>query len=130
MTHHVSAQLHQLPVFAPLSRRALQHLDSLMTPVSFGFGDTLCREDRVGREAFVITSGTVAVSRGGELVATLGAGDIVGELALLGDGIRNATVTATSPVTARVMSAQEFASVVQVDGVGDEVRRLAAARAA
>jgi len=128
MTRYASAELRQLPVFASLSRRALLIADSLLTPVSFETGDVLCAEGHLGRQAFIIVSGTADVSRDGQVLATVGAGDLVGELALLGDGRRTASVTAIEPVRAYVMSAQEFNSVLALPGVDDEIRRIADGR--
>jgi CRP-like cAMP-binding protein len=125
MSRSTAAGLRELPVFAALSRRALATADSLLTPVTFADGDLLCREDHLGRQAFIIVSGTAVVSRGDEVLATVGPGDVVGELALLGDGRRNASVTAIEPVRAYVMSAQEFNSLLALPGVNDEIRRIA-----
>ena len=128
MARNTRADLRKLPMFAGLSRRALARVDSLLTPVVFNDGDVLCQEGKLGREAFVIVSGEVEVSRGAEHLATLGEGSVVGELALLGHGPRTATVTAAGLVQALVMSAQEFASVLAEPVVADEVRRVAAER--
>lgn len=129
MYRQALGNLRRLPVFAALSRRALARVDSLLTPVTFHDGDVLCHEGRLGREAFVIVRGEVEVSRGSEHLATLGRGAVVGELALLGNGPRTATVTAAGDVDAFVMSAQEFASLLAEPEVADEVHRLAAQRA-
>lgn len=128
MARYPSAELRELPVFAALTKRALTVADSLLTPVSFNDGDVLCQEDHFGRQAFIIVSGTAAVSRGDEVVAVVGPGDLVGELALLGDGRRTASVTAIEPVEAYVMSTQEFNSVLALPGVAAEIARIAAGR--
>jgi CRP-like cAMP-binding protein len=126
MSRYSPTSLRQLPMFASLSRRALAQADALLTPVTFDDGDVLCLEGHRGQEAFIIVSGAAQVSRGDELVATVGPGDIVGELALLGDGRRGASVTAIEPVKALVMSPQEFASVRALPGVDAEIQRVAA----
>jgi CRP/FNR family transcriptional regulator, cyclic AMP receptor protein len=128
MTRSASTDLRQLPVFAALSKRALRIADSLLTPVTFDNGDVLCREGQLGRQAFIIVAGTAAVSRADEVLATVGPGDLVGELALLGAGRRTASVTALEPVQAYVMSAQEFNSVLALPGVDEEIRRIAEQR--
>jgi len=128
MTRQAAVELRNVPVFSGLSRRALALADSLVTPVSFADGDVLCQEDHLGRQAFIITKGSAAVSRGDEFIATVGAGDVVGEMALLGDGRRTASVTALEPVEALVMSAQEFASVRSLPGVDAELHRIAGLR--
>jgi CRP-like cAMP-binding protein len=128
MARHPRADLRRLPVFSGLSRRALARVDALLTPVAFKDGDILCEEGKLGREAFVIVSGEVEVSRGAAHLATLGGGSVVGELALLGHGPRTATVTAAGAVEALVMSAQEFASILSEPEIADEVHRVAAER--
>lgn len=128
MARHPRADLRKLPVFAGLSRRALARVDALLTPVAFTDGGVLCEEGKLGREAFIIVSGDVEVSRGDEHLASLGAGAVVGEMALLGHAPRNATVTAAGDVEALVMSAQEFASVLAEPEVALEVHRVAAQR--
>jgi CRP-like cAMP-binding protein len=115
-------------VFAALPKRSLSVADSLLTPVSFNDGDALCQEGHIGRQAFIIISGTAVVSRGDKILATVGPGDVIGELALLGDGRRTASVTAIEPVSAYVMSAQEFNSVLALPGVSEQIGRIADVR--
>lgn len=118
------ADLRRLPVFANLGRRALAQADGLMTMVAFAPGADLCRQGQLGREAFVLMSGSAVVSRDGQAIAEVGPGDVVGESALLGQHYRNATVTATTAVSALVMSKREFASLMQLPGVGESIREL------
>jgi len=125
MSRYITAELRQLPVFAGLSKRALATADSLLTPVTFNDGDVMCKENHLGRQAFIIVSGTAVVSREAEVLATVGPGDVVGEIALLGDGRRTASVTAIEPVQAFVMSAQEFNSLLALPGIDNEIRRIA-----
>jgi CRP/FNR family cyclic AMP-dependent transcriptional regulator len=68
----------------------------------------LAREGDFGDEFFVIDSGTAEVTRGGERLAELGAGDFFGEMALIEENRRNATVTATSPMSLVVMTRASF----------------------
>jgi CRP-like cAMP-binding protein len=130
VTASTAADLRRLPVFAHLSRRARAQARSLTTPVTFAPGRTLCREGELGREAFVILSGTATVTRAGSTIAEVGAGDVVGEAALLGAGLRNATVTATSEVAALVMSVREFNTILTLPGVDASIRGLQQSRGA
>lgn len=82
------------------------------TLVSLTAGSTLALEGAFGREVVVIVKGTAAVTRDGEHVATVGAGEIVGELAVLSGERRNATVVADTAVDAYVLTNQEFRSVL------------------
>ncbi|HWB65384.1 MAG TPA: cyclic nucleotide-binding domain-containing protein [Mycobacteriales bacterium] len=120
--------LRQLPVFATLPRRSLRLASRMLTPVSFAEGDVLCVEGHIGREAFIIVEGEVEVSAGADHIATVGAGSIVGEMALLGDGRRTASVTASAPVRALVMSPQEFAGIMALPGVATTIQQLASER--
>src|SRR5215203_2967833 len=76
--------------------------------ISVAAGTVLAREGDVGEEFFVIESGTAEVTRGGAPVAKLGAGDFFGEIALIREERRTATVTATSPMVLIVMTGATF----------------------
>jgi CRP-like cAMP-binding protein len=79
------------------------------TLVHFRSGETLIAEGTDGNNAYFITSGSAAVSRGNESVAVLRSGDLVGERALVTGEPRNATVTALMPVTALQIDREQFA---------------------
>ena len=72
----------------------------------------MCTQGAAGREAFVIIDGTAAVLINGKKVATVGPGRCVGELALLDNGPRTATVVAETDVTALVIGVREFSSII------------------
>lgn len=76
--------------------------------VDFVAGRTLIKEGTAGREFFVLIDGSVDVRRKGRKIDALGAGDYFGEVALITDRPRNATVTTTSPVRALVLTKQNF----------------------
>src|SRR5271167_2498315 len=80
------------------TRAQLQEVARLAERIQVGEGEVLAREGRIGREFFLILSGTVGVTHKGRRVNTLGSGDFFGELAALNPGPRNATVTALSDV--------------------------------
>jgi CRP/FNR family transcriptional regulator, cyclic AMP receptor protein len=71
------------------------------------------REGQRGREFFVLVDGTVRVSRKGRKLAELGPGDWFGEIALLTDTPRTATVTATTPIRVLVLTDRAFRRVVE-----------------
>jgi CRP/FNR family cyclic AMP-dependent transcriptional regulator len=71
-------------------------------------GKRLVSEGKFGYEFFVIENGTAEVVRAGEHLADLGPGDFFGEMALLGDTERNASVIASSALTAMVVSERGF----------------------
>ena len=72
----------------------------------------LCKEDTLGREFFVIVDGTAEVTRGGKQIATRGGGDFVGEIALLTETRRTATVTATTPLRCFILTRGDFRRVL------------------
>jgi CRP-like cAMP-binding protein len=111
--------LAELELFADLSKSELRSLVRLMTPVRVRAGRDLTREGETGREFMIIVDGTATVRRGGKVIATLGAGDFVGELSMLAGIPRTATVTADSDLTVEALNRGEFASLL------DESPRLA-----
>lgn len=94
------------------SEHEVEVLSSLGTMVHLDAGAVLTVEGQIGREALVIVEGSAAVSRGDEIIATVGRGDIVGEGSLVLETPRNASVVATTPVTAFVLNPREFASLL------------------
>lgn len=102
------AHLTQVPLFSACSRDELRKLSRRTTDIPIAEGHTLVKEGERGLEFFVIVSGRARVSRKGRKVGELGPGDFFGELALLIDADRNATVTALTPMEAIVLSRREF----------------------
>lgn len=105
--------LARVPMFSACSRQELQAIARRSTDVSFPAGEVLLREGEPGYEAFVIVDGAVQISRGGQEVAVLGAGDFFGELALLDRSPRTATVTTVAPTEAVVLTLQEFDALLE-----------------
>jgi CRP-like cAMP-binding protein len=101
-------QLAALPLFESLSPAELRAVASLTERRVEDAGVVLAGEGAPGYSIFALLSGTAVVTSGGEELATLGAGDFFGEIALLGEGRRTATVTAASPVSLVVMSGSDF----------------------
>jgi CRP-like cAMP-binding protein len=90
------------------SRHELATIEQLGTTVRIEAGDTFVAEGALGREVLMILEGTAVVSRDGEEIAEVGAGDFVGEQAVLTNQPRNASLIATTPVVATVFTPQEF----------------------
>ena len=97
-----------VPLFAGCSKKGLEKIAKIADEIDLPDGHALTRQGASGREFFVIVSGTVEVERDGDVVASMGAGDFLGEVALLVDQPRNATVKATSPVTVLVVNDRDF----------------------
>jgi CRP/FNR family transcriptional regulator, cyclic AMP receptor protein len=103
----------QVPLFNDLSKQELQGLASSMKERNFREGDTIAAEGQTGIGFFIIEEGEASVTIGGEERGTLKAGDHFGEIALIDDGARTATVTATGPLKAYGITAWEFRPMVE-----------------
>jgi CRP/FNR family cyclic AMP-dependent transcriptional regulator len=100
------------PLFEALSYKELQELAKLADEMQVDAGRVLTRQGETGREFFVLMDGEVEIERGGQALGTRGAGDFIGEIAILEDVPRTATVTAKTPLRFFVLTAQSFRSVV------------------
>ena len=103
--------LRRVPMFAELSPDLLTRVDALMVEMTVDVGATLAHESDAGREAFIIAEGTAEVIVGHELIAEIGPGEIVGEMSLLDNQPRSATVVAKTPLRVLVMDPSQFAAV-------------------
>ena len=105
--------LQGVPLFASCSKAELERIASLADELDLAEGATLIREGERGREFLVIVDGTVRVTRRGKTVRDSGAGDFIGEIALISDVPRTATVTATSPVRLLVITDRAFRGLIE-----------------
>jgi len=105
-------RLGRVPLFDGLSKKQLSRISSLMTPVALAAGDVLARQGEIGREFVILLDGEAEVARDGKVIAVRGPGDYIGEIALLDNRRRTATVTAKTDVAAEVLSRAEFASLL------------------
>lgn len=103
----------KVPIFSELDNRELRGLASSMKERTFNAGDTIASEGQSGIGFFIIEEGEATVSVGGQEVGTLGAGDHFGEVALIDDGARTATVTAKSELKCYGITSWEFRPMVE-----------------
>ena len=119
------SSLQSIPLFESLPRDArrvvAQHADEINVPE----GTELVRQGDFAYEFFVIEDGRVEVSRDGDMIATLGPGDFLGEMGIVNKVVRNATVITISPVKVIVMTEQAFRSMSR--GNPDVASRISAA---
>jgi len=101
-------KLKQVPLFSECSSAELARIASVADEISFRAGRTLMKEGAPGREFVVVLEGTVEVRKRGRKVPIKGDDDFFGEMALLTDAPRNATVTTTSEVQALVVTDRAF----------------------
>ncbi len=104
--------LGRCPFFQGLSRGELLEVAKVTEDLEVDEGRVLTREGQSGSEFFVIIEGDVTVTKGGQEVRTLGPGDFFGEIALLEDTPRTATVTAKTPLRFFVLTRQAFRSLL------------------
>jgi CRP-like cAMP-binding protein len=105
-------RLRALPIFAPLPPPALEALARALAPVELPAGTPVVREGEAGDRFYVIADGDVEVTRDGSHVARLGRGDCFGEIALLRDIPRTATVIATTDVLLDALDKTSFVAAV------------------
>lgn len=94
----------------------LAQLERFSTVMNIAAGAALTTEGRTGREVILIVEGSAVVSRGGDIIAEVGPGDIVGERSVVTGEARNATVMTTTKVTALVFSDWEFRTLLAENG--------------
>jgi CRP-like cAMP-binding protein len=100
--------LRQVPLFASCSKRELGEIATLADELGLPAGTKLIEEGKHGREFFVLIEGEVDVNAGGRKVNTLKDGSFFGEMALVSEKPRNATVTTTTPVRVLVVNEPAF----------------------
>ena len=106
----------------------LEEVAHLAERIQVGEGEVLAREERIGREFFLVLSGRVAVTQKGRRVNTLGPGDFFGELAAMNPGPRNATVTALCELDVLIIGPREFSAMAAIPGFRDALLRSMASR--
>ena len=105
--------LQTVPLFAGLDRREAEQVARLFKERRFSAGETVVKQGSGGAAFFLIESGEATVSVGGRQRTTLGPGDYFGEIALIDEGPRSATVTASSDLLCYGLTLWEFRPLVQ-----------------
>jgi CRP/FNR family transcriptional regulator, cyclic AMP receptor protein len=108
--------LQRVPLFSDLDRHELEMLGRSFKERKFDEGDTVASEGKGGVGFFVIGEGEAGVTVHGEERATLKSGDYFGEVALIDEGARTATITAKTPLTCYGLTAWEFRPLVESNG--------------
>jgi CRP/FNR family cyclic AMP-dependent transcriptional regulator len=109
----LAEKLADVPLFSRLEKRDRQRLAERMKQRSWSEGETVIEEGRGGAGFWVVESGNATVSIAGQPVRGLGPGDHFGEIALLDEGPRTATVTAATDLRCNGIVAWEFGPFVQ-----------------
>ncbi len=106
----------RVPLFADLSKREARQIARLFKERRFAEGETVVREGSEGAAFFVIESGEASVSVGGKDRAALKPGDYFGEIALIDEGARMATITALGELVCYGLTYWDFRPLVQENG--------------
>jgi hypothetical protein len=104
--------LGRVPIFAPLTGATLEHLVGRLVPVVAEPGTEIVKQGDVGDRFYVVAEGELAVTADGHPISSLQAGDYFGEIALLRDVPRTATVTTRSRVVLYALDRDDFLAAV------------------
>jgi CRP-like cAMP-binding protein len=120
-------------LFEGLGRAELAEVAKLMDEIDLPAGHVLMKQGDLGRQMFVVARGRVAVERNGQKINELGPGGAAGEMALLAEAPRNATVTTMEPTSLFVVDHRGFHSLMDVsptirlrifEGLANKIRSL------
>ena len=109
--------LRRVPLFADLTKRDVQQIARLFKERRFSAGKTVVKEGSGGAAFFVIESGEARVFIGGKEHSTLKSGDYFGEIALVDEGTRMATITASNELVCYGLTYWDFRPLVEGNGV-------------
>jgi len=123
--------IRRVPLFGGCGKRDLRSIAAIADEIAWPQGKAIAKQGQPGREFFVIVEGSADVSIDGKKVGALGPGDFFGEMALLTDKPRAATVTPMSPMRVLVIVDRAFRRLLRDDpGIEAKILSTVAARAA
>jgi CRP-like cAMP-binding protein len=108
--------LHDVPLFAGLNKRELRQIARLFKERRFAAGEVVVKEGTGGAAFFLIDSGEARISIGGSEHGTLNAGEYFGEIALIDEGTRMASITAATDLVCWGITLWEFQPLVRANG--------------
>ena len=105
--------LKRVPLFADCSRRELREIATVADEIVVPAGTALAREGKSGRELVIIVEGAADVTKRGRKINEVGGGDFVGEIAVVTDTPRTASVKTTQPTHALVLTRRDFRTLMK-----------------
>ena len=105
--------LKRVPLFEECSRRELREISAVADEIVVPAGTALAQEGKSGRELVIIVEGAADVTKRGRKINTVGSGDFVGEIAVVTDTPRTATVKTTQPTHALVVTRRDFRTLMK-----------------
>ncbi|HXY83985.1 MAG TPA: cyclic nucleotide-binding domain-containing protein [Gaiellaceae bacterium] len=105
--------IRRVPLFSRCSKKCLEEIAGIADEIDLPEGKQLTREGDRAREFVVLVDGTADVRQNGKLVNELSKGDFLGEIGLVTNEPRTATVTTTSPTRALVITDREFSALLR-----------------
>jgi len=105
--------LRTVPLFSRCSKKELAAVARVADELEIRAGKELTVQGQPAREFFILLSGEAVVRRNGRKLRVLGAGEMIGEIALLNDSPRTATVTVTEPSRVLVLTARDFRTLLR-----------------
>lgn len=110
------ALLARLPLFAGVTPESMERLAAAVGELEFGAGQFIVRQGQVGSGLYVVVDGEVNVIRGAEeVIATLGPGEFFGELSVIDQQPRNASVEAAQPTTCLALASWDLLALLESD---------------
>jgi CRP-like cAMP-binding protein len=122
------SRLKAIPLFANLDDHDLQVIATFANETSVSEGNVLVREGDFSYELMAIEEGQAEVRRGDEVVATLGPGDFFGEMGVLKNELRTATIVASTPMRLITLTTWELKRMRNMPGVMDKINEVIASR--
>jgi cAMP-dependent protein kinase regulator len=122
------ARLKAIPLFANLDDHDLQVIATFANETSVSEGEVLVREGDFSYELMAIEEGEAEVRRGNDVVATLGPGDFFGEMGVLKNELRTATIVAKTGVRLITLTTWELKRMRNMPGVMEKINEVIAAR--
>jgi CRP/FNR family transcriptional regulator, cyclic AMP receptor protein len=125
--------LRSIGIFSACGPHDLQRIAQLVDEVDLADGQVIMREGEPATEMYIVVSGRARADKGGRRINEFGPGAVFGEMSLIAEGKRTATVTAEGPVRAFVVAHREFHSLMEgypdfrmrvLEGLAAKVRRL------